>query len=322
MKKKLALIFSLIFLNFNLLFSQCYINEIPSYGTPLSTTGNSALDNLLITESIKMEVLFGVKIDLYAYDDSYSSNALAHGHTIMMGKTLMLEELLKYGTHRSIVAIMAHEFAHIVQHEYNLNYKGDWVGKYPELHADFLAGWYIGKTNIISDRELQNLGVSFWDKGDEHYYSPDSHGSKYERCAAFFAGYRNSNKNIYDAFYSGTNFVANIERNISQSSILNNSESQVSLSKDAGYLCIYNTSYKNKRTKLFLNNVYVGKTSKVFNKFDTSPAYGKAGTLSLPLNPGKYTLSIYKKILFGCSIKFKYLYISEKGSSIIDIGND
>ena len=322
MKKQLTIIIFLIFLKVNFIFSQCYLKEIPSYGKPLSTTGSVMLDNLLVNEALKMQQIFGVNINLYAYDDSYSSNAKASGHTIMMGKTLMLEELLKYDSHLSIIAIMAHEFGHVVQNEYNFNTKGDWVGKYPELHADFLAGWYIGKTNIVNAREIQKLGVSFWDKGDNNYYSPGHHGTKYERCAAFYAGFGNGRKNIYDAFNIGANFVANIDRNINQSQILNNSKAKETLREDAGYLCIYNTSKKNKKTKIFINNTYIGKINKVFKKNEETPSYAKSGTLSLPLNPGNYTVSIYKKILFGFSISYKYINISSKGSTVVNIAND
>lgn len=198
--------------------AQCFLKEVPSYGTRLETTGSGKLDKILIDEALSMIKNFNVQVNLYAYDDASSPNAVTipSYSVIMMGKTLMLDELANTYSANSIIAIMAHEFAHLLQAKYQLNKNGGWIGKYPELHADFLAGWYIGKKKYLDDNEIKNIAESFWNKGDANYYNIDHHGTKYERKFAFMHGFECSNMLVDDAYEKGAKLIANIDSEINK----------------------------------------------------------------------------------------------------------
>lgn len=198
--------------------AQCSMQGAVNSGVRLSTTGSTKLDEILIRESVQMQNSFNVKVDLYAYEDGSSPNALAYASesVIQMGKTLMLDEFVNNGNENSIIAIMAHEFGHIIQVKYNLNASGTWIGKYPELHADFMAGWYMGTKQYITKEELHKMAYSFWDKGDGDYFSPSHHGTNEERTSAFMMGYWNANLALVDAYNKGIEYVVNIEERIKQ----------------------------------------------------------------------------------------------------------
>lgn len=56
-----------ILLNVSLGYSQCFIKDIPSTGSPLSTTGSKKLDKILGKEVKYLEKCFFVDVDLFAY---------------------------------------------------------------------------------------------------------------------------------------------------------------------------------------------------------------------------------------------------------------
>jgi hypothetical protein len=185
---------------------------VPSWGVPLNTTGSLKLDEILIKETMLMEKEFNLDVNIYAYDDGNSPNAFAISdpYSIIIGKTLMLDEFVNTENSNSIIAIMAHEFGHIIQYKYQLKKYNGWIGKWPELHADFMAGWYIGKKQYIAQQDLEKIINSFWDKGDDNYFSKDHHGTPEERSFAFIEGYLNTSFNVKEAYLFGTNFISNI----------------------------------------------------------------------------------------------------------------
>jgi hypothetical protein len=198
--------FILILSQITISYSQCFIKEIPSIGRPLKTTGSKKLDKILSKEVKYLEKSFLVDVNLYAYDDAEFPNAYAVNiapYTIILGKGLLLDEYVNTDGYFSIVAIMAHEFAHVTQYKFNEQL----TGKYSELHADFLAGWYMARMKGLSSLEIEKISLSFWDKGDDNYFSENHHGTSQERRAAFLEGFKNSQMDIFDAFAAGKKFV-------------------------------------------------------------------------------------------------------------------
>ena len=58
-----------------------------------------------------------------------------------------------------------------------------------ELHADLIAGYYLGKRRW-SKTNLAVFGQSLFSKGDYDFNSPDHHGTPKQRLEAMLEGYR------------------------------------------------------------------------------------------------------------------------------------
>ena len=197
--------------------AQCTLNSSQiSSKTYLSSTGNNQLDNLIQLEKSNLERFFKVNIDLKIYS---GSNGLASKRcynqncngTIILGKQLLLNEFNKSGPKTNeklgkymIVAILAHEFAHIYQYKHpEFKFKNSVI---QEIHADMLAGWYmskylINKFQITNDDFvfglygnekidkasdiMMDMRIGFGWMGDEQYWSPQHHGDYFTRVSAF-----------------------------------------------------------------------------------------------------------------------------------------
>ena len=114
----------------------------------------------------------------------------------------------------SVMATMAHEFAHIAQfrsgavdHLANAHA----TAKYVELHADFLLGYYLGV------RKRQEPSVSLWasgqslfEIGDYKFNDPRHHGTPQERTSAAEAGFELGQEDgvtFKEAFSGGMDIV-------------------------------------------------------------------------------------------------------------------
>jgi hypothetical protein len=208
------LIFSLSNLSIQ---AQCTLNNTStSYSSSLSTTGNTTIDNILKTEKTKLESFFNVKADLKICS---GSNGIAKKNcqnyncngTIELGNHLLIHEYNKQGPitkkvlgKNMVIAIMAHEYAHIFQYNHpELKFKNAVV---QEIHADMLAGWYLlqnlmneyglnrqdvrykfnnaDKVEFINNM-MQDINIAFGWMGDEQYWSPQHHGDYFTRISAF-----------------------------------------------------------------------------------------------------------------------------------------
>jgi hypothetical protein len=206
-------ILTLILLSFVLfqVNSQCTLNNSSAISSGyLSSTGNSTLDALIKSEKTKMEQFFNVSVDVKIYK---GNNGLAkrtsvnnnYNGTIELGKDLMLFEYTKKGPVSKepigkymIMAIMAHEFAHIFQFSHpEYRFKN---GVVQEIHADMLAGYYMSQyfinnagTDIRFDYEasrkisslMSDMAVSFGWMGDTEYWSQQHHGNYHARAVSF-----------------------------------------------------------------------------------------------------------------------------------------
>jgi hypothetical protein len=108
-----------------------------------------------------------------------------------------------------INAVLAHEFAHALQYKSGMyEYWRD--GKKPELHADFLAGFYMGKKELLSKDKLTAFANEFYGIGDFDFFAPQHHGTPEERRCAFLEGYMVSKDydfNIYQAYNAGIDYI-------------------------------------------------------------------------------------------------------------------
>lgn len=64
------------------------------------------------------------------------------------------------------------------------------AGKFLELHADFLAGYYIGRRSLLLGEGRDVASEVFRELGDFYFWSPTHHGTPSERRQVMLAGYR------------------------------------------------------------------------------------------------------------------------------------
>jgi hypothetical protein len=106
--------------------------------------------------------------------------------TIFIGVNLIeAEKRSTNGSLFSLPAVLAHEFAHTLQ-EHN---RFPLYGKWRELHADFMAGYFIGHRERLAPQNVSQAAQGIFDKGDYEFNSPTHHGTREERASAFLAGY-------------------------------------------------------------------------------------------------------------------------------------
>ena len=177
-------------------YAQCLKdNFVP--GQVFKTTGNMLLDQKMNEEKLFLTMHFGVNPSMFTFDDHGVPNAFATpqndpfcmlcGGSIFLGQALLVDELWSMDKGPLAVAgIMAHEYAHILQLKKGSNLQG----KYRELHADFLAGHYMGSRTLFpSAVAVRAFANSLYQKGDFAFWDPSHHGTPEERVRAMVNGY-------------------------------------------------------------------------------------------------------------------------------------
>jgi len=180
------------------------------------TTGDAALDAQIAREAETLHRLFGVKPDVRILDDRAVPNAWASlGSvvpdtlgTVALGRRLLREQIY-LGDHKDVAlaGVLAHEFAHILQWRLGCRL----VGRARELHADYLAGWYLARRQpgpFKSARKLRAFAKKLHAKGDHALASPQHHGTPNERVAALMLGHHNAVAKLEVALRAGEGFVA------------------------------------------------------------------------------------------------------------------
>ncbi|HKQ03981.1 MAG TPA: hypothetical protein VJ464_02535 [Blastocatellia bacterium] len=178
----------------------------------MKTTGDPRLDTLLNQEGNLIYSVFGVNPNMFLFDDGEAPNAFAsptstlNGYTgtVYLGTGLLRTELWSMNKGGFAVAgVMAHEFAHILQ----IAMQSRLPGKLRELHADFMAGYYLARKSYIAPTNIRAFAQSLFEKGDYDFWSPSHHGTPQERVGAMLAGYRSGNLAVRDAYYTGERWL-------------------------------------------------------------------------------------------------------------------
>lgn len=175
------------------------IQSLNMNGQVSRTSGFPPLDELLHPEPASLSASFKVRPGFLFFDDYQGGNALAtpdnvggygtkHG-TVLFGRRLLVEEMQKFAWAWSVIGIMAHEWAHILQFSRSVH-KQVPVPRM-ELQADVLAGWYLaGKAMSLGYDFSLASAFSFFSKGDYAFNDPKHHGTPQQRMQAFSSGYQ------------------------------------------------------------------------------------------------------------------------------------
>jgi hypothetical protein len=196
------------------------------------TTGNRTLDLALDASIKRLSDLFGQTpaFGFYKEEDhpelsAMNAFATVEGTdiagtwgTIGFGTTLFQTEMGKYDPYGStIIAVIAHEFGHIWAMRAGMMDKlneGQKTVKRSELHADFLAGYFLGtRKRAAPNISLHAAGELFHRIGDDNINSPNHHGTPKERVAAAEEGFKISyvqNRDPQHAFAAGLEYIKNL----------------------------------------------------------------------------------------------------------------
>jgi len=187
------------------------------------STGDLDLDEDFVEEARRLSSLFNIAPSIRLWNDADGPNAVASPHvsrkeyphgTVYVGLRLLTQELYGHGRGGTAVAgILAHEFGHILQFDNGVRRNG----KYTELHADYLAGWYLGRKNRVHVQKIEAFASSLYSKGDYNFWHPSHHGTPEERVAAMLAGFGSADLSIHEAYDEGNAVVRS--RDVSKSKL-------------------------------------------------------------------------------------------------------
>ena len=209
--RKLAIYVAAILLTVCLQVSasaQCLSGSSVSSSRLFKTTGNMDLDTRFNQEASMIYSVFGVNPNIFIFDDGRSPNAYAsqeitlqgYTGTVYFGGTLLQSELWNMNKGGYAVAgIMAHEFAHILQ----IKWDSRMSGRARELHADYLAGYYLGRKSYFVPTNIRAFANSLFEKGDYAFWSRAHHGTPQERVNAMLAGFQSANADLLTAYRYG-----------------------------------------------------------------------------------------------------------------------
>lgn len=178
-----------------------------------SSSGNRRLDRALIAELRRIAGIIPSEPGFQFIDD-WPPNAFATAETVIpgtrgtviLGLNMISEEVSssEFGG-VAVAGICAHECAHVFQFFSGYaNRLAGYTARRMELHADYLAGYYMGRRAEFSVDRVEIFARSVFAKGDYAFNDPGHHGTPEERFAAMKGG--------YDTGLGGHSFGAAAER--------------------------------------------------------------------------------------------------------------
>jgi hypothetical protein len=206
--------------------TECSVSSVDDAirnGTLRKQSDDPVTNSVILNERILLIKEFGLSPTFYFMSGSGASKACAipenidpthiKGGAIAFGLSLLEKEVSAAGGYQNVLsvpAIMAHEFAHILQ------YRNDsvLVGVQFELQADYLAGWYMGRRAKVvsspggSKRILSEVIKTFYAKGDYDFNDPEHHGTPEERMEAVSEGFKTSDLLLTQAYARSLQYIA------------------------------------------------------------------------------------------------------------------
>jgi hypothetical protein len=163
-----------------------------------STSDDPALDRALIAELKRILETFQVNPG-FQFIQEESPNAFAiraslipgTNGTVLIGLKLLNLLLQDAQGGVSVAGVCAHECGHIYQYfsdSYDRLSGSSTV--YLELHADLLAGYYMGKRKDLTDNQIKLFEQTLIRYSRYDYGDPKFHGGGGQRAAAVDRGYR------------------------------------------------------------------------------------------------------------------------------------
>ncbi len=155
----------------------------------------SVFKQVLITTQDEIERFFDFRFDAFCMDEEeYGAYYDIRKNTLVVGIEFFLDVANPPGNINRAIAVIAHEAAHAFQTKHGL--LNMLVETNPhrvkciELHADYLAGGYMGWRGRLYDIKLSNITEMFYTLGDGQTDNNGHHGLGAERFLAFRQGFQ------------------------------------------------------------------------------------------------------------------------------------
>jgi hypothetical protein len=194
------------------------VDRQPQFGT-----GDPNKDRALGRALVRISQMFEERPSFGFVDDAEQPNAFATDEpgrvpgtwgVVLLGTNLFRQLLDRFDDGgMAVTMVLAHEFGHIAQYHrkaYNGLIGAARRSKRAELHADLLAGYYLGRRKADEPRlTLRLAGVSLFQIGDFQFNSKDHHGTPEERVDAAERGFTmaRAEKSFSDAFADGRDWI-------------------------------------------------------------------------------------------------------------------
>lgn len=165
-----------------------------AYQYPAEDIESDIMRQILVGARRDIEEFFDFRFDAFCMDDEeYGAYYDVQENLLVVGSEFFLDIANPPGNINRAIAVLAHEAAHAFQAKHGL--LNMLVETNPhrvkciELHADFLAGGYMGWRAKKYNIDARNLAEMFYDLGDELAGKDIHHGRKAERFISFRQGF-------------------------------------------------------------------------------------------------------------------------------------
>jgi hypothetical protein len=187
-----------------------------------SSSGNDHLDRAVIEELKKILQFLPINPGFkYIYDASPNAFAVPESlvpgtqGTVLLGLNLINDELFKSENFGgvAVAGICAHECAHIFQFQSgDMQILAGPTAARIELHADYIAGVYLGRRDTPKQRVL-GFADALFRHGDFQFNDPRHHGTPHQRVTAMQEGYDvgRSSTEMMEGIRQGVDFVKGLQ---------------------------------------------------------------------------------------------------------------
>lgn len=168
---------------------------------------------LLMQTRADLESYFGVRIAGFCLDEEeWGAHFSITREELVLGIDFFDEIANPPGNINRAIAVLAHETAHAFQHHHGLLdmlvETNPHRVKCIELHADFLAGAYMGWRAKRYDIDESNITSFFYNLGDTMTSSDGHHGLGAERYLAFSRGFSLGSDDVITMSSMGIAYVS------------------------------------------------------------------------------------------------------------------
>ncbi len=155
----------------------------------------NVVKQVLVTTRDEIERFFDFRFDAFCMDEEeYGAYYDIQANTLVVGLEFFLEVANPPGNINRAIGVIAHEAAHAFQTKHGLLNMLVEVNphrvKCIELHADFLAGGYMGWRSRLYDVDVTNMSEMFYELGDGQTNVDGHHGLGAERFLSFRQGFQ------------------------------------------------------------------------------------------------------------------------------------